>query len=303
MHSLLCCPLCHGALSFAEKEIVCTSCGEGYSWVEGKPNLMAGGSRKEMGELYQTIESGRVTHRMTDRVGSYSPRLTQLLRGLAHLLSPPDPWFNYSRQKVKNTLFPPRDPGLVLDVGCGPSKFDSRCLGIDAYPHPAVDVVADSDSLPLLSSSADAVVSCSLLEHVFNPERVVREFIRVLKPLGYLYIEMPFLQGYHPSPYDGQRYSHAGLEHLLREQGLVPIRTGMCSGPSSSLSFLLRKWLALVFSFRSQLLYELAGMVWGWITFPIKYGDLLLARHTQAIENAFGIYCLSQKPAAEKNSE
>ena len=119
LHSLLCCPLCHGALSFGEKEIVCNSCGEGYSWIEGKPNLMAGSSRRKMDELYQTGESSRITHQMADRVGSYSPRLTRLLRGLAHLLSPPDPWYNYSRKKIKHTLIPSGNHRLILDVGCG----------------------------------------------------------------------------------------------------------------------------------------------------------------------------------------
>ena len=39
----------------------------------------------------------------------------------------------------------------------------------------------------------------------------------VLKNGGYLYLEVPFLQGFHADPYDYQRYTQVGLKKLVEK--------------------------------------------------------------------------------------
>lgn len=94
-------------------------------------------------------------------------------------------------------------PCSVLDIGCG-AGFLSNCLaqhghkltGIDlsspslkiaqAYDttHTAHYQKADACSLPFQQGQFDAVCAMDLLEHVEEPDRVIAEASRVLKPGG-----------------------------------------------------------------------------------------------------------------------
>lgn len=47
---------------------------------------------------------------------------------------------------------------------------------------------------------------------VDKPDRVVQELYRILMPGGLVYMDVPFLLGYHPDPVDYWRFSLSGLE-------------------------------------------------------------------------------------------
>lgn len=105
--------------------------------------------------------------------------------------------------------------GSVLDVGCGDGQLlevvdglaDYTGLDISptqlAYFRSQLDrlrgkrrgkrelVQADAHSLPFPQSSFDLVLACDILEHVLNPERVLREIRRVLKEGGYALFSLP----------------------------------------------------------------------------------------------------------------
>lgn len=92
--------------------------------------------------------------------------------------------------------------GFVLDIGCGMHKAFPHFIGVDnctdtrLFGHPIKpDVfVVDASELPLFASdSCDAVFSSHLLEHI-EPKKVVktlREWLRVVKPGGYLVLYLP----------------------------------------------------------------------------------------------------------------
>jgi 2-polyprenyl-3-methyl-5-hydroxy-6-metoxy-1,4-benzoquinol methylase len=52
-------------------------------------------------------------------------------------------------------------------------------------------IQSDVASAPLKSGIADVAYSCEVLEHVWNPEAVILEMIRVLRPGGILFITTP----------------------------------------------------------------------------------------------------------------
>ena len=76
-----------------------------------------------------------------------------------------------------------------------------RIVAFDVYSSPNVQFLADAHQIPLAGSSIDAVVVQAVLEHVLDPERVVSEIERVLRPEGLVYAETPFLQQVHAGPY------------------------------------------------------------------------------------------------------
>jgi SAM-dependent methyltransferase len=82
------------------------------------------------------------------------------------------------------------------------------------------DIVGDIHALPLPDASVDAVICMSVLEHVEEPQKAVKELYRVLRPGGYCYLYAPFLFYYHPMKgYYGDfyRFTADGLRYLARD--------------------------------------------------------------------------------------
>jgi len=86
-------------------------------------------------------------------------------------------------------------------VGFGQGYVASRILlaanGID--PERILNSVGES--LPFADESFDIVYSANVLEHTQNPEQVLREAMRVLRPGGLLYVELPNYLSYFEGHY------------------------------------------------------------------------------------------------------
>jgi SAM-dependent methyltransferase len=54
-----------------------------------------------------------------------------------------------------------------------------------------VDIVAPGDALPVPDESEDFVISSHVIEHFFDPIKTIKEWLRVIKPGGYVYIIAP----------------------------------------------------------------------------------------------------------------
>ena len=84
--------------------------------------------------------------------------------------------------------------GRVLDVGCGPQPVPSylagypigQISGIDpiASVHPFEFVHGVAENMPWDDNTFDCVVCATSLDHVIDPDRVITEVVRVLKPGG-----------------------------------------------------------------------------------------------------------------------
>jgi SAM-dependent methyltransferase len=164
-------------------------------------------------------------------------------------------------------------------------------VNLDIGPFPNVDVVGDGARLPFASNSFDAVICQAVLEHVLDPRAVVAEIERVLRPGSYIYAEIPFLQGLHPDPHDYQRYTLSGVENLFRN--FHKVDSGLCVGPSSTLAWILREYLALFIGKGKT--RTAASHLFGWLTFWIKYLDIVLVHHPEAHFIASGFFYLGIK--------
>ena len=200
-------------------------------------------------------------------------------------------------------LLAARPAPLLLNVGCG-SRFlggsrlaggDARLVNLDILPQAPVQVVGDAQRLPFAGETFDGIVCQAVLEHLPRPWDAAGEMARVLRRGGVLYVEVPFLQGYHPTPRDFYRFTLEGLQELLGAYERV--ESGVCAGPASALSWIGREFLAGVLSGFSanRPLRRAAMFIAGWLTFPVKYLDLLLARRRNAATIASGVYFIGLK--------
>ena len=110
---------------------------------------------------------------------------------------------------------------LVVDAGCGVHRCDEHAIGLDIYDYAAVDIVCDLQTLPFKPGSVDAIVTRSVLEHVPDPEAVVRGFLRCTRAGGLGMHQVPFLFPFHASPHDYCRFTHMGLRRLFAEWNMM----------------------------------------------------------------------------------
>ena len=82
---------------------------------------------------------------------------------------------------------------VSVDLMAGAVKLDSRC----------VPVVGNALHVPLATDSVDFVFCASLIEHVPNPQVLLEEVARVLKPGGFCYLSFPPFY----SPVGGHEYA------------------------------------------------------------------------------------------------
>jgi SAM-dependent methyltransferase len=89
-------------------------------------------------------------------------------------------------------------------------------LAFDIYESEQCQFIADAHQIPLLDRTVDGVLIQAVLEHVLNPQGVVDEIHRVLRPGGLVYADTPFMQQVHEGPYDFTRFTESGHRYLFR---------------------------------------------------------------------------------------
>ena len=120
--------------------------------------------------------------------------------------------------------------GALYDLGCGEKPYKSYFLqfadnyiGVDwssTQHNLKADIVADLNSeLPIGDESADSIVSISVLEHLCEPQTMINEAFRILKPEGTILLQVPWQWWIHESPYDYFRYTPYGLKYLFEKAG------------------------------------------------------------------------------------
>jgi SAM-dependent methyltransferase len=91
-------------------------------------------------------------------------------------------------------------------------KFGPNWVSVDKYDdRDMIDRRDDIEDLKFPDGSFDGAVCWSVLEHVPHPQVAVAELYRVLKPGGVIWVQVPFLFPYHPSPSDYWRVTPNGL--------------------------------------------------------------------------------------------
>jgi len=118
--------------------------------------------------------------------------------------------------------------GHMLNAGCGTRDIGpylrrngvSDITRYDLASNESDVITGPLEAMPFDDESFDSVLCNAVLEHVGDAPRSMRELARVVRTGGHVVVAVPFLQPYHPSPGDFQRYTADGLTRLGRLAGL-----------------------------------------------------------------------------------
>ena len=124
--------------------------------------------------------------------------------------------------------------GTLYDLGAGESpykkfflQYADRYIAVDwegSFHNTRADIAADlNKALPINSEVADTVVSLSVMEHLFEPQTMLNEAFRILRPGGILLLQVPWQWWIHEAPFDYFRYTPYSLKYMYEKAGFVDI--------------------------------------------------------------------------------
>ncbi len=173
---------------------------------------------------------------------------------------------------IKDSL--PSLKGDLLDIGCGKMPYKKYILensGVVNYIGLDIESALEYDSsikpdftwngivMPFENNTFDCAFGTEVLEHCPEPEIVLKEVFRTLKPEGIFFFTVPFLWNLHEVPYDEYRYTPFSMERHLRNSGFSEIDIKATGGWHASMAQMLglwvrrspmsnnkRKWLSLI---------------------------------------------------------
>lgn len=131
--------------------------------------------------------------------------------------------------------------GALYDLGAGESpykdfflQYADRYIAVDwagSFHDTRADIAADLNKpLPIDSEVADTVVSLSVMEHLCEPQTMLNEAYRILKPGGAIVLQVPWQWWIHEAPYDFFRYTPYGLRYLFEKAGFADVLVEPQSG-------------------------------------------------------------------------
>ncbi len=156
-------------------------------------------------------------------------------------------WYRTLRGILSNAL---RNAGLgpgskILDVGCGTGANlamlpkETQAVGIDFAPAAVhfcrqrglhYTAAASALALPFADASFDAAFSCDVFCHksIPNPVDALRETTRVLRPGGYVFLNLPaypwLMSSHDAAVHTGQRFTRPQISQILRTCGLEAMK-------------------------------------------------------------------------------
>lgn len=148
--------------------------------------------------------------------------------------------------------------GQFLDIGCGKMPYKdyllehseiSNYVGLDIESALVYDTIAkpdffwDGKIMPFENNSFDCAIGTEVLEHCPEPEIILKEVFRVLKPGSVFFFTVPFLWNLHEVPHDEYRYTPFSLERHLKNSGFSNIDIKATGGWHASMAQMLGLWV------------------------------------------------------------
>lgn len=269
----LCCPRCKGALAHADGALNCSSADcdlrlEAFMAVQGRPVLVDFANsiltresfvqRAGASAIVRHVESKNIRQRLRSIIRTRNTVAERIGKDILNRLS--------GAGDAKS--------GTILVIGSGEigngmeemyRTSDVSLVGLDIYVSESTDIVGDAHQIPFADATFDAVWIQAVLEHVLDPQVVVNEIWRVLRPDGVVFSSTPFMQQVHEQAYDFSRFTRSGHRWLYRK--FEVIEAGSAIGVGTALFWSLR------YFFRGVLGNKRVGDAIGAAFFWLKYFD------------------------------
>ena len=287
---LLACPGCRSELRLEAGRLRCTSdgCGGTFPVVDGRPVLIW--EPRSVFDVAAFREPRNLLRRSRFAIWAQG-----WLPGLEHNLTRQANYERF-RRMVKEAAPLPR----VLNI-----EIFRRCDGLEQLRSDPglwlltqnltfgdhVDLIADGHDLPFRDASFDAVTAHAVLDHFADPDRVMAEVHRVLKPRGLAYAEAPFLQPVHLGRHDYLRFTPLGARRLLRRFEVVD--HGVANGPGMVLGIAYASFLEAFFE--TPILRRAAFLFARLTGFWLKWWDRLLVRRPAGWDSIAGTWFLLRR--------
>jgi SAM-dependent methyltransferase len=132
-----------------------------------------------------------------------------------------DRWVGQAAQSVPTG-------SLVLDAGAGGGlyktyfskhEYESADFCQVNKDYGEITYVCDLSAIPVEADRYDMVLMTQVLEHLAEPQKVLKEIYRILKPGAALWLSAPLYYEEHEQPHDYFRYTQFGFAHLLKQAG------------------------------------------------------------------------------------
>ena len=199
-----------------------------------------------------------------------SPRWNDHLR---RWLTPPNPFVANPRELAVEAPL----GRWNLYIGGAGSEVPGY-VNVDLFPLPGVNVAASAEQLPFPNDLFQRVECDAVLEHVENPQAVMREIQRTLAPGGFAHLVVPFCHPFHEYPRDYRRFTADGLKQLAGNLEIVA--EGWRTGPTATLLVFILEYLKVWLPWRPARM--VTHGVFGWLLFPLRYLDLILFHSPRA---------------------
>jgi len=114
----------------------------------------------------------------------------------------------------------------LLDIGAGDCQYKSYFKNLKYYSQDIennsqknIDYVSDIKPIPLKNASFDYLLCTQVLEHLKEPHLAFKEFYRILKKGGSLFLTTHLSFEEHLTPVDYFRFTRYGLKYLAESNG------------------------------------------------------------------------------------
>ncbi|HMP71848.1 MAG TPA: methyltransferase domain-containing protein [Kiritimatiellia bacterium] len=115
-------------------------------------------------------------------------------------------------------------------------EVDRQSVDLDGQDERIRLQYGDGCAMTYADASFDTVVNIQVLEHVFEPIRMMEEMTRVLKPGGYMILLLPTTSTLHMAPYHYYNFTRYWSEEALARCGLKKIMLKPLGGVWSSMA-------------------------------------------------------------------
>jgi ubiquinone/menaquinone biosynthesis C-methylase UbiE len=105
------------------------------------------------------------------------------------------------------------------------------------------DFFWNGSTMPFEDQTFDTLMATEVLEHCPDPDIILKESFRVLKPAGVFFFTTPFLWNLHEVPHDEYRYTPFSLKRHLAKAGFKDIEIYASGGWHASLAQFLGLWV------------------------------------------------------------